>query len=227
MLFLVPVLLGAVWAAPAGAEDGHTVSGRVTVLTKEGTPREDLSNVIVSLRPAAPAAAFPAPSKHPEMRQQGRKFQPEVLPIVVGTTVDFPNDDTIQHNVFSLSKIKPFDLGMYRQETVESVTFDQPGLVKIYCNIHPQMAAYVLVLESPWFAVTSADGSFSIAGVPEGEYMLHAWQRFGPEQSASLRVPLDPGAAPVELALTEEQVSIKHNNKWGKPYPTKTPASGY
>src|SRR5256885_13468033 len=104
------------------------------------------------------------------MAPRENAFTPPVLPIMQGTTVEFPNDDPIFHNVFSLSKTKPFDLGLYKRGTNKSVTFDQPGLVKVYCNIHEKMIGYIAVLENPYFTLTDKEGKFKIADVPPGKH---------------------------------------------------------
>lgn len=102
-------------------------------------------------------------------------FMPHVLPVLVGTTVSFPNSDDVRHNVFSFSSPKRFNLGIYPKGAVRQVTFDQPGEIVLLCNIHLEMAAYVLVLETPYFAATSKDGSYSIDDLSAGKYKLSAW----------------------------------------------------
>ena len=135
-------------------------------------------------RPAANAVIWIDAPNAPALRPAGRvaldqrnlTFSPRVLAVRVGTTVDFPNNDRVFHNVFSFRDGKVFDLGMYPVGAVKQVTFDRPGLSRIYCNIHPGMAAYVMAVDSPFFAVSEANGSFDIAGVPPGEYTYHAWR---------------------------------------------------
>ncbi len=118
---------------------------------------------------------FPVPLAHRVLEQRGLKFHPEVLPVLVGTTVDFPNGDNLFHNVFSYSPTKEFDLGRYPLGDSRSVVFERPGIVKVYCDIHSQMNAIVLVLENPFFVSPDDDGNFRIADVPEGEYRLVVW----------------------------------------------------
>jgi plastocyanin len=129
------------------------------------------------------------PTEHPKMVQKDQSFYPEVLPILVGTTVDFPNLDPVFHNVFSYSKAKKFDLGRYPKGHSKSVTFDSPGLVKVFCEIHSSMRAHILVLEQPYFATTASDGSFRITDVPAGEYVLKVWQEQSPETELRVTVP--------------------------------------
>jgi plastocyanin len=108
--------------------------------------------------------------------QRNLNFSPHVLVVRVGTTVEFPNNDRVFHNVFSFREGKIFDLGMYPVGAVKFVTFDRPGLSRIFCNIHPGMAAYVMAVDSPYFAVADQSGAFTIAGVPAGRYQYEAWR---------------------------------------------------
>jgi plastocyanin len=109
------------------------------------------------------------------LRQHDERFAPHIVPVVRGTTVDFPNDDPLFHNVFSLSRAKEFDLGRYPRGTSRSVTFERPGVVQVFCHIHSDMSAIVLVLDNGYFAVPDGDGRYSIPNLPPGEYTLVAW----------------------------------------------------
>jgi plastocyanin len=122
-----------------------------------------------------PGTAARADSK-PVLDQRNFSFSPRVLAVQVGQVVEFPNHDRVFHNVFSFHDGKRFDLGMYPTGTMKRVTFDKPGLSRIYCNIHPQMVAYVLSVESAYFAVSDAQGRFVIRGVPPGTHSYHAWR---------------------------------------------------
>ncbi|HEV3139708.1 MAG TPA: hypothetical protein VGY57_04290 [Vicinamibacterales bacterium] len=108
--------------------------------------------------------------------QRNLRFSPNVLVVRTGTTVDFPNSDRVFHNVFSFRDGKVFDLGLYPVGATKPVTFDKAGLSRIFCNIHPNMAAYVLTIDSPYFARADESGAFSIAGVPAGTYKYRAWR---------------------------------------------------
>jgi plastocyanin len=108
--------------------------------------------------------------------QRNLEFSPGVLAVRVGTVVQFPNHDRVFHNVFSFHDGKRFDLGLYPVGTVRYVTFDHPGLSRIFCNIHPNMAAYVMALATPYFSVSDENGRFTIADVPAGTYTYHAWR---------------------------------------------------
>lgn len=123
------------------------------------------------------------------IEQKQATFSPHVLPMVVGTTVEWPNNDTIFHNVFSVSEAKPFDLDLYKNPTVKSVTFDRPGRVDVFCSIHASMNCIVLVLENPFFTTTDARGHYTITNVPSGTYKLKAWHERLPAQSKEIVVP--------------------------------------
>ncbi len=119
--------------------------------------------------------AYPVPEKHPALDQRHLEFHPRVLPILAGTTVDFPNRDNLFHNVFSYSQPREFDLGRYPKNDSRSVTFDEPGVVRVYCDIHSHMNATILVLQNPYFAVPADDGTYAIRHIPEGKYTLVVW----------------------------------------------------
>jgi len=121
--------------------------------------------------------------------QRGATFDPHVLPILVGTTVEWPNNDDILHNVFSFSEPKPFDLGLYKSPKIEKVTFDKPGRVDIFCSIHSRMSCVVLVLQNPYFAATTEKGAYTISHVPAGSYKLKAWHERLPSQLQDIVVP--------------------------------------
>lgn len=143
--------------------------------TSTFTPQvSDVRDVVVQVEGVPATASAPAPG-HPSMAQQGQSFQPRVLGILVGTTVDFPNRDPIFHNVFSYSKTKRFDLGKYGRGKSASVTFDKPGLVKIFCDIHSNMTGFVYVTATPWVVQPDDQGRFALDGIPDGTYTLRLW----------------------------------------------------
>src|SRR2546423_1385634 len=136
-----------------------------------------------------PATEKPKPPAQPvqvittkRVSQKGAMFSPHVLPVVVGTTVEWPNNDEIFHNVFSISDAKQFDLGLYQKPEVKSVIFDKPGRVDVFCSIHTSMNCIVLVLETPHFAGTDDKGRYSIVNVPPGTYRLKGWHERLPSQ---------------------------------------------
>lgn len=118
---------------------------------------------------------YPLPARKPLLDQRNLQFHPQVLPILVGTTVDFPNRDNLFHNVFSYSQAKEFDLGRYPKNDSRSVTFDKPGFVRVYCDIHSNMSATILVLQNPFFATPGDDGAYELPNVPAGRYTLALW----------------------------------------------------
>lgn len=136
-----------------------------------------------------------------KVKQHGAMFDPHVLPIMVGTTVEWPNNDDIYHNVFSMSDAKQFDLGLYKGDpTNKWVTFDKPGRVDVFCSIHENMHCIVLVLENPYFAATDTDGNYKIQNVPAGKYKLKAWHERLPADEKEITVPAD-GEIKVDFTL--------------------------
>jgi plastocyanin len=151
------------------------------------------------------------------IRQHNLRFRPHVTVIPRGSTIEFPNDDRVDHNVFSLSRPKRFDLGLYRSGTSRSVTFRRPGVVDIYCNIHPQMAAKVLVVDTPHYATATARGRFQIRDVPAGDYELVGWQPYGESFRRSITVrPRQTTNA--SFSLTPGRRATRHLRKDGTPY---------
>jgi plastocyanin len=144
--------------------------------TARGDPAvNELSRVVIylegpGLRPAAPIEGT--------LRQKDRQFDPEILVIPLGSRISFPNEDPIFHNVFSLSKTKQFDLGYYPAGETRVVEFDRPGVVQVYCHIHPEMSAAIVVLSTAFWTRPSPDGRFTLSGFPSGGYDLVAWHRF-------------------------------------------------
>jgi plastocyanin len=210
--------------APVVAPSGPgAVTGAVTIVKDraDGKPRADRSGVVVYLEapmdPELEDRLAEAPPPVHEVRQVNKTFVPAVSAVVRGTEVSFPNDDMIFHNVFSLSKTKRFDLGLYKSGTTKSVLLTRPGIIDVYCNIHPEMAAKILVLDNPYFAVTAADGSFTIAGVPPGTYPYVAWQARGEPVRGTVVVPAG-GVARVDATLVETPQAHLHTRKDGSPY---------
>jgi plastocyanin len=159
-----------------------------TVPAASLAPVSELLNVVVYLKDAP---ARPVQPVHVEIRQRDESFIPHVVAVPVGSTVDFPNDDPIYHNVFSLSAAKNFNLGRYPRGKSKSVTFDKPGLVRIFCDIHSHMSATVVVFNHPWFAVPDDSGRFQLPEVPPGDREITAWhERLG---DTTLRIRVDSG----------------------------------
>jgi plastocyanin len=134
---------------------------------------QELGNVVLYMEgERVPLAGAPDTAR---MEQRDERFVPHVVPVVRGSTVEFPNGDDVFHNVFSLSSAKSFDLGRYPRGSSKSVTFDRSGVVQVFCHIHSDMSAVVLVLDNPLFAVPDTAGHYAIEGVPPGEYTIVGW----------------------------------------------------
>ena len=164
-------VIGVAWAAMAlhaGAPESPDLHGTTHAGTRAA------SNAVVWLD--APNAPRSTDRRKVVLDQRNLDFSPHVLVVRVGTTVEFPNNDRVFHNVFSFREGKVFDLGMYPVGALKHVTFDREGLSRIFCNIHPGMAAYVMAVDSPYFAIADQSGAFTIAMVPPGAYPYHAWR---------------------------------------------------
>lgn len=199
------VLLAATSGAQPTPDQGSVIQGKVEVRleiravqrrpdigslgmpAERGTPNRAQTVIYFE---TAPQAAFGEPPPGPvQMDQRRETFEPYVLPVMVGTSVDFPNSDPVYHNVFSLSKAKRFDLGRYAAGQSKAVRFDRPGIVRIFCDIHSHMSAYVLVFAHRFFAATDENGRYSIEGVPPGRYTLVAWTDGKERSRRSVTVP--------------------------------------
>jgi plastocyanin len=174
-----PILAGRPDVAALGMPEPHNPPDRRTA--------------VVFLE-AAPRGAFEVPSaRRAILDQRDESFVPHVLAVTVGTTVDFPNSDRVFHNVFSLSKAKRFDLGRYPRGTSRSVRFDRPGMVRVFCEIHSHMSAFVLVFAHRFFDTTDASGRYRIDGVPPGTYTLAVWHEGEVRSSRTVRMPEEGG----------------------------------
>jgi hypothetical protein len=230
--FLALLIVAAVLAAgDAGAQATGRIDGTVTLsrslasrrirfriysdpgkgATPPSQPAPDLAdeygNVVLYLERDREGVLALAPNEHPDrptMTQKDERFIPHVLPILEGTTVEFPNEDEVFHNVFSLSGPKEFDLPKYPAGSSRSVTFGKPGIVNVFCHIHSDMSAVILVLDNPFFTTPNREGSFSLEGVPPGDYTLVAWHErikavkrkirvvAGQATSVTFNIPLPP-----------------------------------
>jgi plastocyanin len=203
--------------APASSGPTGSVAGRVK-LTARGvfgsSDKGDRSGVVVYLEkvPARPSRA-----QTPAIRQRDKTFLPRVTAITTGTTVDFPNEDKIFHNVFSLSQVAKFDLGLYKSGSSKSVRFDRPGVVDVYCNIHPEMTASIKVLDTSYYGVTDAKGDFHIDEVPPGTWPVVGWEPRGGEFRGTVTVA-GGSTARVDFELSEGSAPSHHLRKDGTPY---------
>jgi plastocyanin len=198
-------------AAPAAA---GTVQGRLEIVEKGGKRAKDVADAVVWVE--GPKVGVRPSSATITMK--GKAFVPRVAVVPVGGSVEFPNMDPVFHNVFSVSGENRFDLDLYKKPKSRAQAFEHPGLVRVYCNIHPQMSAFVLVLDSPFWARVGADGRFVIEGVPAGSWTVKAWHERGGEASSPVTVGEEQGA---ELSLSLDASRYKrapHKNKFGRAY---------
>jgi plastocyanin len=193
--------------------DAGAVTGVVRTVTREGVAP---ATAVVYAEPIDTVA--PRAPRRATLGQKNKTFQPRVLAVPVGSTVEFPNNDGIYHNVFSLSAPQPFDLGLYRAGESRSRTFTGPGIYRVFCNIHPQMTAVIVVAPSGFTTVASSDGRFTL-DLPPGRYRVTAQsERASP---VSAEITSTEGASNVpQLTLSESTwVAAQHRNKFGKEYP--------
>jgi len=159
-----------------GDDSTPTASVRGRIVAENSKP---LPEMIVFLEATEPGRQFPAPTKRAVISQNGAQFSPSLLVVSVGQTVEFPNDESkpIEHNVFSQSPVKTFDLGLFRPPESKKVTFEKPGPVRLFCSIHRYMDGLIYVCPTPFFAKVDAEGNYAISGIPPGEYRIRTWQR--------------------------------------------------
>jgi plastocyanin len=216
--------------APAMAEVA-TVRGRVELVSagKARHPRPPVAVVWLTpvTGPSSDPPAVPAPGGL-RLVQRHKSFEPHVLVVPAGASVEFPNHDPFFHNVFSLFEGKRFDLGLYEAGTSRMVRFDRPGVSYIFCNIHPEMSAVVITLDSRWYAVSKGDGQLSIADVPYGRYMLHIWSEgMGPDSKENAReVTIGEDASLGLIRVPADSGDhVAHKNKYGRDYDAPVPDS--
>lgn len=213
---LLPTLVavGALFCASAGAAP---VAGSVAFMTKRGQ-RPAVSETLVWLEPLSGGKVPRRPVESVQMTTRNKMLIPHILAIPAGSMVTFPNDDPISHNLFSLSSANSFDLGLYRKGPGKTERFNTPGVVNVYCNVHPNMSAVIHVIATPYYCFADANGRYAF-DVPPGRYRLVAWN----EQGGSADSMIDVGAAgvarPVALTIDSRNFRLsQHTNKLGKPY---------
>lgn len=220
---ILAALGSALTAAPLGAQAGH-VSGRITILEKDNAPSTDLGDAVVFLEGhgiSLPAARF-------EIAISDKTFSPHVLVVPAGSTVAFPNHDPFDHNVFSVSDSNSFDLGLYGRGEGKTVMFKYPGLVRVFCNVHPKMVALVQVMATHHFTQAGGDGAFTITGVEPGTYQLHVWHERAPVEIVKDVVVGPDGLADIQISLNARGFRWQpHKNKYGKDYPTNAGRERY
>ena len=214
---------------PALLAQGVDVSAKI-VMHSDKRPSNashkdsNASNVVVWLSPQQPVDPKPVPSPHSPYRllQKDKQFQPHLLVVPTGTSVEFPNADPFFHNVFSLFNGKRFDLGLYESGTTRSVKFDREGVSYIFCNIHPEMSAVIVALQTPYFAQTDAEGKFEMANIPAGRYKIRVWHELASAselEGLAHDVQINPGENLLPaLVLHVSDTTPAHTNKYGEAY---------
>ncbi len=204
---------------------GVTVNARVIVTGPEDKPSR--SPTVLWLTPVSDSAATTPPTDPPakpfRLLQKDKRFIPHMLVVSMGATVEFPNRDPFFHNVFSLYKGKRFDLGLYESGSTRSVRFDRPGISYIFCNIHPEMSAVVVVLKTPYYGLSNAQGEIKLLNVPRGRYRVEAWQEAAlPEDLQKLSREVTISAEPTSLGVFHIRGTgrsmVGHKNKYGRDY---------
>jgi len=223
--FLIALML---WAIGADSALAAHVTAQVTVAAANGAARavRDV-NVVAWLARLTDQAVSPPSGRNelsrPQLIQKNKVFEPHVLVVQVGSRVDFPNRDPFFHNVFSLFNGKRFDLGLYEAGSTRGVHFDRTGICYIFCNIHPQMSAVVVVVDTPYFAVSDTRGEITIPQVPPGRYQLNLWEEHCSTRTLkelSRQVTVDEDALSLgNIPLQESDAPVSaHLNKYGKQY---------
>lgn len=212
---LVLVAAPAAWAGPAPGR----VVGTVAVTEADGKAAASVDAIVYVVGFSEdPDKSGPTAT----IAQQGRKFVPDLVAITKGETVTFPNNDPFYHNVFSLSAARKFDLGSFKKGEHKDKEFPDPGVVDVYCNIHPEMAATILVLPNKRHARTQANGAFTLEGVPPGDWTVFAYTRRA-AKPVSAKIKVTSGAdTKIDLAL-QRGAEPDHMNKFGEKY---KPGSG-
>jgi plastocyanin len=226
------VLVFLICGKLAGAQD-VTVTARASVAGsgKKGKAR-DASNVVIWLAPAEGTVVPPPPSpaaKRPRLTQRNKSFEPHVLVVRVGSLVEFPNRDPFFHNVFSLFEGKRFDLGLYEAGSTREVLFDKLGVSYIFCNIHAEMSAVVVAVNTPYFAVSNPRGELVIPNVAPGRYTLKVWYDGVPAETLTAmtrEITVSEGSSTLGLVhLPASGPAAPHKNMYGKDYPPSAPDS--
>lgn len=198
------------------------------VLNRGGHTLKDASQAVVWLIPIGVQSVSQLSQQSiPKLVQKNKTFQPSLVVVPVGGKVEFPNQDPFFHNVFSLFEGKRFDLGLYESGTTRFVQFDKPGVSYIFCNIHAQMSAVVVALNTPYYAISNKRGEIQIADVPPGRYQVQVFHpSVVPEALRALAREVNLGGEEVSLGtltLTESDLELAHKNKYGRDYDRPEP----
>lgn len=213
--FLLVLASCVAWA------QAETVSGKI-IVQQNGKPARSAAGAVVWLTPTKGEPPKP-PEKTFRLVQKNKHFSPHLLVVPVGSAVVFPNEDPFFHNVFSVYEGTRFDLGLYESGSSKEVRFNRPGPSYIFCNIHPEMSAVIMVMTTPYYATTNAAGDYAIESVPAGEYEFSVWYESAqPEQLKALQHRITVSAADAQLNPVTVQVApslaVNHKNKYGQSY---------
>ena len=214
---------------------GAIVNGHVQLVFSNDPSvkkHQDYSGVLVWLEPLSGLPVLRTKPTHVEMIQKDKTFSPHVLPIMIGTTVDFPNYDPIFHNAFSNYNGQIFDIGLYPPGTSKSIVFRREGVVRVFCNIHPTMTAVIVVLQSPYFCVSNKNGDLQMIGVPAGSYRMHVFHERATEQMLAALTKIveisDERIQLPQISVSESgYLQLPHQNKYGKEYPPDAEPGSY
>lgn len=211
-----------------------TLTARVALVgDAKKNKAHDASNVVLWLTPSDGATVAPAPVRQsfplPRLIQKNKSFEPHVLVVRVGSLVEFPNRDPFFHNVFSLFDGKRFDLGLYEAGTTRNVLFDKPGISYIFCNIHPEMSAVVMALNTPYYGISDRQGQVIIPAVAPGHYTLRIWYEATlPERLNAMAREVTISESTSTLGMFQLPASSlpeEHKNMYGRDYPPPSPDS--
>jgi plastocyanin len=222
MLAVVAVAL----AVPVARSQDVDVQVRIELMQGKAEKPLDHGAVVawLSPEPGVTAAALEplVPPGHFRMEQKNKSFSPHLLVVPLGSTVEFPNLDPFFHNVFSQFNGKRFDLGLYEAGSIRVVHFDHEGVSYLFCNIHSQMAAVIVTLRTPYYAVGSRSGTLELHNVPPGDYELHAWaEGADPKALQDLSRRVHVGGSQRDIGTLQVQVTgslADHKNKFGEDY---------
>ncbi len=220
-LILLPAML---WA------QGSKVEVRVRLTSPDRRKTMNASDAVVWLTPVPPSKTPALSPGHFRVVQEGKQFDPHLLVVPVGSTIQFPNHDPFFHNVFSLFEGKRFDLGLYEAGGDRAVHFDRAGISYIFCNIHSEMSAVVVALATPFYGVSTRSGQVSIPNVPSGRYVLRVWdEASSPDGLKALTREVDIAGSSISLGtlhlIDDGHLQLGHKNLYGQDYTAPAPAS--
>ena len=228
MSCLLGALIGTALLVCVGANAQEvTLTARARVLQDEHKESSRAENVVVWLTPIDRQPGASPPSQNLRLTQHNKSFEPHLLVVPVGAVVQFPNRDPFFHNVFSLFEGKRFDLGLYEAGSTRNVSFDRPGISYIFCNIHAEMGAVVIALETPYFAISNHKGEIVIPHVPVGRYMMKVWYETAEPQSLDAmtrEITVSEASSTLGLLqISAAPAASAHKNKYGMDYEPPAP----